>query len=62
LKNNIPLRLANIKEKIGNPPGSELYYKSKETSNGIMQSPDKDQNWVWLFEILRQRDIVFDYF
>lgn len=62
LKNNIPLRLANIKEKLGDPPGSELYYKAKETSNGIMQSPDKDQNWVWLFEILRQREIVFDYF
>jgi hypothetical protein len=62
LNNNIPLRLVNIKEKLGDPPGSELYYTSKETSNGIMQSPDKDQNWVWLFEILRQRDIVFDYF
>jgi hypothetical protein len=62
LKNNIPLRLVNIKEKLGDPPGSELYYTSKETSNGIMQSPDKDQNWVWLFEILLQRDIVFDYF
>lgn len=62
LKNNIPLRLANIKEKLGDPPGSELYYKAKETSNGIMQSPDKDQNWALLFNILRQREIVFDYF
>ena len=62
LKNNIPLRLANIKEKIGDPPGSELYYTPKETHNGIMQSPEKDQNWIWLFEIFRENDIISDYF
>jgi hypothetical protein len=62
LKYGIPLRLANIKEKLGDPPGSELYYKPKETSDGIMQSPERDQNWIYLFDILKRRDIEFSYF
>jgi len=62
LKHNIPLRLANIKQKLGDPPGSELYYNAKETSNGIMQSQFAEINKFWLFEILIENDIVSDYF